>query len=174
MAGWRFDTAVAAVRRLAAERLFQPETPPVPIQVMGVLESTGLEFDHLLVLGLHAEAWPRPARPNPLLPVELQRRAGAPGSGPEWELGFAQRMTAAWRRAAPQVVFCFPAAEGDRTLAPSPLLAGLPAADAQRLGLARWTEYRTLLHRARAAREPGGHRPPARWIRAWLSPGAPA
>ena len=144
-----FRSVVAIVRRLAAERLFQPETPPVPVQVMGVLESTGLEFDHLLVLGLHAEAWPRPARPNPLLPIELQRRAGAPGSGPEWELGFAQRMTAAWRRAAPQVVFCFPAAEGDRTLAPSPLLAGLPEADPQRLGLARWTEYRTLLHRAR-------------------------
>jgi probable DNA repair protein len=57
-------------------------------------------------------------------------------------------MTAAWRRAAPQVVFCFPAADGDRMLAPSPLLAGLPSADPQRLGLARWTDYRTLLHQA--------------------------
>jgi probable DNA repair protein len=47
------------------------------------------------------------------------------------------------------VVFCFPSAEGDRTLAPSPLLAGLPAADPQRLGLAGWTDYRALLHQAR-------------------------
>jgi probable DNA repair protein len=47
------------------------------------------------------------------------------------------------------VVFCFPSAEGDRTLAPSPLLAALAAGDPQRLGLARWTDYRTLLHRAR-------------------------
>ncbi len=142
-------TATALVRRLAGERLFQPETPAVPIQVMGVLESTGLEFDHLLVLGLQAEVWPRPAHPNPLLPIELQRRAGVPGSGPEWELGFAQRMTAAWRRAAPRVVFSFPAAEDDRTLAASPVLAGLPAADRQALGVTGWTDYRTLMHRGR-------------------------
>ena len=129
-----FDTALETVGRLAAERLFQPETPPVPVQVMGVLESTALEFDHLFVLGLHAEVWPRPARPNPLLPIELQRRVSAPGSGPEWELGFAQRMTEGWRRAAPQIVFCWPAAEGDRMLAPSPLLSGLPAAQPEQIG----------------------------------------
>ena len=74
-----FGTAIETVGRLATERLFQPETPPVPVQVMGVLESTALEFDHLLVLGLHADAWPRPARANPLLPIELQRRVNAPG-----------------------------------------------------------------------------------------------
>jgi probable DNA repair protein len=118
----------------------------VPVQIMGVLESTALEFDHLFVLGLHAEAWPRPARPNPLLPIELQRRAGAPASGPEWELGFAQRMTEGWRRAAPQVVFCWPSAEGDRTLAASPLLAGLPGAHPAQTGAAR--AYRELLHQA--------------------------
>ena len=144
-----FDTAIEAVSRAAEERLFQPETPTVPVQVMGVLESTALEFDHLFVLGLHAEAWPRPARPNPLLPIELQRRVNAPGSGPDWELAFAQRMTEGWRRAAPRTVFCWPSAEGDRTLAPSPLLSGLPVAQPGQVGLAQLPPYRELLHHAR-------------------------
>jgi probable DNA repair protein len=98
----------------------------VPVQVMGLLESEALEFDHLWVMGLHAEAWPRPVHPNPLLPVELQRRLGLPAGSPEWELAFAQRMLATWRCAAPQVVLSFPQTEDDRTLLPSPLVAELP------------------------------------------------
>ena len=67
------------VKRLAAQTLFQPEAPDVPIQVLGVLESAGLEFDHLWVMGLTDEAWPIPARPNPFIPVALQRAAGHSG-----------------------------------------------------------------------------------------------
>jgi len=33
--------------RLAADTLFQPESPETPIQVLGLLESAGVEFDHL-------------------------------------------------------------------------------------------------------------------------------
>ena len=73
-----FEGAVHMLRRLAGEELFQPETPDVPIQVLGLLESAQLEFDHLLVLGLTDEAWPRMPRPNPLLPAELQRARGVP------------------------------------------------------------------------------------------------
>ncbi len=168
-----FQTAIDTVDRLAEERLFQPETPLVPVQVMGVLESTALEFDHLFVLGLHAEVWPRPARPNPLLPIEMQRRVNAPGSGPEWELGFAQRMTEGWRRAAPQIVFSWPAADGDRMLAPSPMLSGLPAARTEQIGLAQVPPYRGCCTR------PVGSRvwstcPPALLNPAWRSPAARA
>ena len=36
-----FDSALHLLRRLAGERLFQPETPEVPVQILGVLESGG-------------------------------------------------------------------------------------------------------------------------------------
>src|SRR5215471_2248565 len=99
--------AVSVLHRLAAEELFQPETPEVPIQVLGTLESAHLPFDHLMVLGLVDGVWPRSARPNPLLPIELQRSRGLPASSAEWELGFARRAQARWRRAAAEVVFSF-------------------------------------------------------------------
>jgi inactivated superfamily I helicase len=54
---------VQIVTSLARERVFQPETPAVPIQILGPLEADHLEFDHLWVLGLTDEAWPRMARP---------------------------------------------------------------------------------------------------------------
>jgi probable DNA repair protein len=126
-----YAQALRLVRRLAAERLFQPETPDVPVQILGVLESAGLQFDHLLVLGLHGEAWPRPARPNPLLPVELQSRAEVPGSGAQWELAFARRTMDAWLRSASDVVFSHALATTDgQDLRASRLLAGLPGAPA--------------------------------------------
>jgi probable DNA repair protein len=124
-----YARAVHLVRQLASERLFQPETPDVPVQILGMLESAGLQFDHLLVLGLHGEAWPRAARPNPLLPVELQRRAEVPGSGAPWELAFARRTMHAWRCSAAEVTFSHArAAEDDRELRASPLLRELPPA----------------------------------------------
>ena len=118
-----FEAAVGTLRALAADELFQPETPEVPIQVLGVLESAYLEFDHLLVLGLTDEAWPRVPRPNPLLPIELQRARGLPGASAQGELAFARHLQQGWRQAAPEVVFSYYCAEGDHNLARSPLLA---------------------------------------------------
>jgi probable DNA repair protein len=125
----RYAEALAWLARLSADTLFQPESEEVPVQILGVLESVGLQFDHLFVTGLHDEAWPQPARPNPLLPVALQRAHDVPHASAEWELGFARRMTALWRGGAPQVTLSHPAREGDRTLRASPLLAGLAPAD---------------------------------------------
>lgn len=125
----RYPQALGWLTRLAADTLFQPESEEVPVQILGTLESVGLQFDHLFVTGLHDEAWPQPARPNPFLPVAVQRAHGVPHASSEWELGFARRMTALWRGGAPQVILSCPTRERDRVLRPSPLLAGLAAAE---------------------------------------------
>ena len=143
----RLASAVSLLRGLAADELFQPETPDVPIQVLGVLESALLQFDHLLVLGLTDDAWPRTARPNPLLPVELQRSRGLPGASPDWELAFARRAQAGWRRAAPRVVFSYHCADGDLTLGASPLLAGLPETTLGELAVEERDDWRIVAQR---------------------------
>ena len=140
--------AVSALRRLVGEELFQPETPEVPIQVLGTLESAHLPFDHLMVLGLVDDAWPRPARPNPLLPVELQRSRGLPASSAEWELAFARRAQAGWRRSAAEVVFSFYETDGELALTASPLLAGFPKATLDQLAVAPVPDWRTAAHAA--------------------------
>ena len=118
-----------AVRRLAQlcrQRIFQPETRGRPaIQVLGVLESAGLNFDALWVMGMNDDLWPPPPRPNPLLPAELLRAAGAPHASAEVELDFAQRVHARLSRAAPEVTFSWARADGNRVLRPSPLIAGI-------------------------------------------------
>jgi len=141
-------STVATVQRLAAEELFQPETCDVPIQILGVLESAELEFDQLLVLGLSDESWPRAARPNPLLPIELQRVRGVPGTTSESQLAFARRAQAGWRRAAARVVLSYHCADGDRALSPSPLLAELPETSLSELAVEQLPEWKVSAQRA--------------------------
>lgn len=121
-----YGAAVARLRRLAADTAFQPESPDVPIQVLGVLESAGCEFDHLWVMGLSADAWPLAARPNPFLPLALQREAGIPESSAEASLALDERITRGWLAAADEVIVSHPLREADRELEPSPLIAAIP------------------------------------------------
>lgn len=121
-----------AARRLAhaaAESVFQPKTSgQPPIQVLGGLESAGLEFDALWVLGMNDHVWPAAPRPNPLLPAEAQRRARSPHACAEVELDFAAAVHARLLRAAPEITFSFSRMDGNRLLRVSPLIAGLAAA----------------------------------------------
>ncbi|AXS78919.1 PD-(D/E)XK nuclease family protein [Dechloromonas sp. HYN0024] len=124
-----FAEAVRRLAQLCRQRLFQPETRGQPaIQVLGVLESAGLAFDALWVMGMNDDLWPPPPRPNPLLPAELLREAGAAHASAEVELDFARRVHARLANSAPEVTFSFAQADGNRVLRPSPLIAGIPAA----------------------------------------------
>ena len=121
--------AVARLRDLCRARLFQPETRGAPkIQVLGVLESAGLKFDALWVMGLNDDCWPAPPKPNPLLPVEAQRAAGSSHASAEVELEFARRVHARLLQAAPVVHLSWARADGNRVLRPSPLLGDQPLA----------------------------------------------
>lgn len=121
-----YDEALDTLKRLASDTLFQPESPEVPVQVLGVLEAAGLEFDALFVSGLSDDAWPGSPRPNPFLPASVQRARGVPHASAEWELQFARRMTQLWSSSAGRVVFTWPQRDGDRELKPSPLISGVP------------------------------------------------
>lgn len=122
--------AVSELQRLCGETLFQPQTlAEAPVQVLGMLEATGGEFDALWVMGLNDELWPPPARPNPLLPAELQRRHRTPSASAEVQAAFARTLFADLLQTAPELCFSYAAKDGDRSLRPSPLLAGWPAAE---------------------------------------------
>jgi probable DNA repair protein len=120
------EKACARLRRLCGETLFQPEHAAAPVQVLGRLESAGLGFDALWVSGLTESAWPLRARPEPFLPVALQRKAGIPASGAETSLALDRRVTEGWAHAADEVIFSWPRREEDRDLLPSPLLEEFP------------------------------------------------
>lgn len=145
----RFADACARLARIAADTLFQPEVPDVPVQVLGLIEAAGMEFDHLWVMGLGDEAWPISARSNPLVPIALQRAAGVPESSAASSLELDRRRTQGWLGAAGEVVLSYPRREEDRELAPSPLIRGIPEAELEELGLPEYDGLRDTIRRAR-------------------------
>lgn len=157
----RFEDACARLQRIAADTLFQPEVPEVPIQALGVLESAGMEFDHLWVMGLTDEAWPIPARPNALVPVALQRAAGVPESSAAASLELDARITRGWLAAADEVVLSHPLREEDRELVPSPLIRELQAATLDELALPEYGSLRDAIRRARREERVPDFRAPA-------------
>ena len=136
------DRSFVALKQLCRDTLFQPESPTAPIQVLGVLESTGLRFDCLWVSGLTDEAWPLPAKPNPFVALAAQKKAGVPQASPEASAALDRRLTDEWVASAPEVVVSWPAKEQDRDLAPSPLIAGIAEGP---LELAEFPRYRDVL-----------------------------
>ena len=140
----RHAEACGRLERMARETLFQPESGGGPIQVLGILESAGLAFDHLWVCGLSDDAWPMAPRPNPLVPAALQRQAGVPHADAALSLALDRRITAGWLQAAGEVVMSHARSQDDAEAAASPLVAHLPLADAASLAIAP----HPLLHQA--------------------------
>jgi probable DNA repair protein len=157
-----FQDALGRLSRLAADTLFQPESPEVPVQVMGILESAGLDFDHLWVMGLDDGAWPLPARPDPFLPIRAQRAAGVPESDAASSFDLDRRITDGWMRAAGEVVVSHPLARGEAQASPSPLVAGIPlAAKIEDAAAGAFPSWRQAIHAAPALERIADERGPA-------------
>ncbi len=124
--------ALALLRRLASETIFQPEGSAGRVQVLGPLEAAGMEFDALWLLGAHDEALPAAARPNPFIPPGVQRRLKMPHADAARELDFARKISDRLLTAAPEVVVSWPRSTEGRERQPSPLIQHLPLIEPQR------------------------------------------
>ncbi len=118
--------ALAACVALAGRQVFQPESAPAPIQILGLLEAAGLPLDALWVAGLAAETWPPAPQPNPLLALSWQRERNVPRSSAARELSYAQALTAQWARGAPEVVFSHAKSADDHPRSASALVPHAP------------------------------------------------
>ena len=116
------ERALRILGRIATEMEFQPQSAAGPVQVVGLLESSGLHFDHLWVMGLQAGTFPAMPRPNPFIPFRLQDELQMPHASFSRELEFAKGVLMRLRHAAPEIVFSYPLRSGDSDLSPSPLI----------------------------------------------------
>jgi probable DNA repair protein len=68
------DEALARLRAICGAMQVQPASTGLGVQVLDLLDATGLEFDVVFAIAMTSSAFPAPPRPNPLLPVRWQRR----------------------------------------------------------------------------------------------------
>ncbi|HYH44502.1 MAG TPA: PD-(D/E)XK nuclease family protein, partial [Thermoanaerobaculia bacterium] len=105
------------------------------VQVLGVIEARARTFEHLFVLGLNRDVFPRPVREDPLLPDGLRLALAGPASDgvlpdvPVKRIGFDEEryLFAQLLAAAPEVTLSWQTADDDgRAASPSPLVERLP------------------------------------------------
>lgn len=140
-----FSTALELLEQLANSIIFQPETPFARIQILGALEATNLQFDHLWIMNLTDELWPPAPAPNPYLPLELQQRLGMPQASAEQELEFYKNLLERFCQSSKSVICSYPLREADKTLRPSPLITAFPEISEAELDLSAWTSVDQLI-----------------------------
>jgi probable DNA repair protein len=152
-----FAQVLTHLRTLCAERVFQPQTRGNPsVHVLGMLESTGLEFDALWVMGMHDGAWPPAPSPNPLIPVALQRTHRITNSCAAVQLDYARTILRRLRRQAPRVSFSCALMDGSQELRHSPLFVlGTDKPDSVSASVAPTPLWRDLLECVDDATAPG-------------------
>jgi len=144
-----FSEALGSLKQLANQTQFQTQTPQTKIQILGMLEAAGVEFDYLWMTGLHDGNWPAHAKPNPFVPLSLQKQLGMPHSSADRELLFATNLSKRFSHSAKEIIFSYPEFEDDRLLSPSPLICELPQLNIEQLPLASYSSFTDLIFKQR-------------------------
>jgi len=122
--------ALAQLRALAKDTIFQAESAHTPVQILGPLEAAGMDFDALWLLGMHDQVWPPAPQPEPLLPSGLQRELGMPHASAARELAFATALTERLAHSAAELIASHALSDADREQRVSPLLLDWPLVEA--------------------------------------------
>ena len=120
--------AVELLGTMANDVVFQAQSVNGTVNLLGVLETAGMEFDAIWCAGMEASGWPVSSQPASLLPRRLQIERGMPDSTPAESLQFGRGIFSRLRSCADQVVFSWAQIEEETELLPSPCLAELVAA----------------------------------------------
>jgi probable DNA repair protein len=130
-----FSAALQAVELQARATRFATPSTRAAVQIMTPAEAEGSTFDTVLFLHATDGNWPVSERPHPLLPWQLQKELGMPGTDPARSAARARAFTNALLAASNTVFFSYAREDGDGDLRPSPLLAELqiPSLDAAEL-----------------------------------------
>jgi ATP-dependent helicase/nuclease subunit B len=114
---------------MAHEQTLLSENRADGVQIMSPEDAIGHTFDGLWIGGMTSDAWPPGARPNPLIPLDLQRRAEIPDATPK---RIRQRSVDTMRQlfsVSPDVIISWPGQSERGELVRSPMLGGLDDID---------------------------------------------
>lgn len=118
--------ALNAFCDIAKKTVFQVRKTPRSIQVLGLLEASGCEFDSIWVMGLTDQCLPQKVRLTPFIPLSIQRDKHMPHALPERELQLAKQLLNRLHNGSKECVFSYPQFTGDTPNLPSPLVRELP------------------------------------------------
>lgn len=122
-----YQKALHYLTCLINSTVFQPESPETPVQILGLLEAADLPFDASWIMGLDDTVWPARAKPNPFIPLRMQKALQMPNASAERELLYCQELTKQLQQSAQTAIFSYPLQRDDAQLRPSALLKDYPS-----------------------------------------------
>jgi ATP-dependent helicase/nuclease subunit B len=121
-----FKEALDALTHLTDNTIFQAQKSHAPIQISGLLEASGCEFDNLWVMGLTDQSLPQKTRLSAFIPPQLQRKLLMPHSDSARELQFAKQIVQRLRSGSAVTVFSYSRLQGDNPNLPCSLITDFP------------------------------------------------
>jgi ATP-dependent helicase/nuclease subunit B len=118
--------ALKAFHDIAQGTVFQIRKTPSRIQILGLLEASGCEFDSVWVTGLTDQSLPQKVKLSPFIPMVIQREQRMPHALNDKELHLAKQLLNRLKNGCRQCVFSYPQLTADTPNLPSPLLRELP------------------------------------------------
>ena len=147
------EVAFQQLKFLADESLFQAKTiHDAPIQILGLLDTSGLYSDNLWIMGLDDKSYPATAHPNPFIPYTLQRRHSLPHASSEREWYFSTRVINRLLKSACTIIVSHPlqTKQPEQPLRPSALITHIPTIELSDLKLPRYPSIIESIWRAQA------------------------
>ncbi|MBU0744046.1 MAG: PD-(D/E)XK nuclease family protein [Gammaproteobacteria bacterium] len=122
-----YKKALQLLREVAINNVLQPiPENDAQINIIGTLEAMGINFDYLWIMGVDQENWPATPKPNPFIPVAIQKKLSLPHSSAQRELYFCDELIKRYKRSAKEVIFSHVRQSDDRIIEPSSLIADIP------------------------------------------------
>lgn len=116
--------AVDILVQLTHDHQFNVNIGEHPIQVVSLAEAYGMQFDHLWIIGCHAETLPAPPSANPFIPPHLQKKHKLPHSSAHRELQYSENVLGQLITLSSNTVISFPEQNYKSELRISPLFNG--------------------------------------------------
>ena len=143
--------ALLLLKSILQKTSFQPlGNLNAPIQVLGILESTGYEFDFLWIMGLHDENWPKPPKPNPFIPYELQKSLKMPNASAIRQFNYTQKIQQRLLASGSTIILSSPLKEGEKSLRSSPLIENIPVLSIEKLSINKTLNIIDLIFESKA------------------------
>jgi probable DNA repair protein len=125
--GFTLEQAITIFTQMVNNKIFQAGAGELPVQILGTLEASGLQFSSLWIMGMTEQNWPPSIGPNPFIPLRLQRQLDMPHCSPQHEYEYAHQQTERILQSANDIVFSYPLMQGEEAFVPSPLVADYPS-----------------------------------------------
>ena len=114
---------------MANDHIFHEQTPDAPLQILGLLEASGLHFDKIWMLELDNKNFPQMPLINPLLPVSFQKKHALPRSEGARELLIAKSLLQSFHANANSLICSYPSQRDDEMSVESPFLRDIDTSE---------------------------------------------